>query len=207
VKARRVYAGVPAEERRHERRERLLAAGLRHFGTIGYAASTIPGLCAAARVTARHFYEAFPGREALFVCVYDRVIERTRAAVLAAAAQAPADPAAQIRAGVAAFVHSYVDDPRHVRIACIECVGISPAVEAHRRSVMHMFARIIEERAEALSLAGQVPARDHSLGSLALAGATNELLVEWAARTVKPAAATIIDELVRLYLGAITAGK
>jgi AcrR family transcriptional regulator len=202
---RRVYAGRSDPERRAERRERLLAAGLQKFGTTGYARTTIEQVCAAARVTARHFYEEFDGREALLVAVYDRVIARARDAVTAALAAAPPNDAlAQVRAGVAAFVHSYVDDPRHVRIACIECVGVSPAMERHRREVMHMFARLIQKRVEAMIEAGGVAPRDYGLIALALAGATNELLVEWASRAgERPLVERIVEELVRLYVGAL----
>ena len=48
---RRGYGGRSAAERRAERRERLLAAGLELFGTRGYAATSIERLCAAASVS------------------------------------------------------------------------------------------------------------------------------------------------------------
>ncbi len=69
----RTYRGRSPEERRAERRERLLEAGLKLFGGEGYAATSIERLCAHARVTARHFYEEFPTREALLLAVFDRM--------------------------------------------------------------------------------------------------------------------------------------
>jgi len=201
----RRYGGLSDGERRAERRERLLATGLELFGTAGYAATTIEQLCTVARVTARHFYEEYDGREALLVAVYDRVIGRARQGVLGAlSATARADPVTQIRAGVDAFVHAYVDDPRHVRIACIECVGVSAVLEVHRRKVIRAFAALIRARFEAFSSDGLVEQRDYRLCAIALAGATNELLVEWASRDRgRPKATVMIDELTRLYLGAL----
>ncbi|HEY5145458.1 MAG TPA: hypothetical protein VII82_01760, partial [Polyangiaceae bacterium] len=40
----RVYRGQSNLERREERRDRLLAAGLDLFGTAGYAATSIEGI-------------------------------------------------------------------------------------------------------------------------------------------------------------------
>jgi AcrR family transcriptional regulator len=201
----RRYAGQSDVERLAALRERLLEAGLELYGTAGYAATTIEQVCKAARVTARHFYEEYEGREALLVAVYDRVIARARDAVLAAVTGAPdGDPVAQIRAGVGAFVHAYIDDPRHVRIACIECVGVSAAMETHRREVTRAFAGLIRARVDALAGIGLAERRDYQLTAIALAGATNELLVEWASRRRgRPSADVIIDELERLYLGAL----
>ena len=198
----RLYAGRSPDQRADERRARLIAAGLELFGTFGYGRvshASIGRLCAHARVTARHFYEAFASREALLRAVYDRVIDDARAAVVIALAHAttgaPDDTLAQIRAGVTAFVHSYLDDPRHVRIACVEVVGVSAALEAHRREVMREFAGLIRAFAERALR----PRRDWSWAALALAGGTNELLVEWTHRREPPPAQTIIDEVVSLY--------
>ena len=44
----RLYRGVSAAERRAERRERLLEAGLELFGTRGYADSSIRAISAQA---------------------------------------------------------------------------------------------------------------------------------------------------------------
>lgn len=48
----------------------LLVAELREFGERGDHASTVLGVCASARVSARDFYAAFGSREDLFVAVY-----------------------------------------------------------------------------------------------------------------------------------------
>ena len=51
--ARRTYGGRSAADRRAERRERLLEAGLALFGTDGYATSSIEKLCTHAGTTGR----------------------------------------------------------------------------------------------------------------------------------------------------------
>jgi len=66
------YGGRTADERRAERRERLLDAGLELFGTQGYANTSIEALCSATRLNPRYFYESLKTREELLRAVYDR---------------------------------------------------------------------------------------------------------------------------------------
>ncbi len=58
----RRYGGKTTTERRAERRERLLDAGLALFGTQGFATVTIEALCAEAGLNPRYFYEQFSRR-------------------------------------------------------------------------------------------------------------------------------------------------
>ena len=55
----RPYRGVSATDRRDQRRQRLIDAGLQLFGTRGIAAVGIVDVCAEAGLTKRYFYENF----------------------------------------------------------------------------------------------------------------------------------------------------
>lgn len=203
---RRVYGGQSSEERKAERRERLLLAALRLFGTRGYARTSIGQLCTAARVTARHFYEEFNEREALLTAVYDQIVDDARKAVICALGSAADEPNARVNAGIAAMVHVYLDDPRYVRIACIEVVGVSAAMERHRRSVIREFAALIAAQAAQLAARGVLAERDFSMIGTALAGATNELMIEWVLAEHKVPPQRVADELVALFSAAAAAG-
>ncbi len=63
----RQYGGIDADQRRKERREKFLAAGLEAFGTLGYAKATIKGICQLAGLTEPYFYESFENKEDLQV--------------------------------------------------------------------------------------------------------------------------------------------
>jgi AcrR family transcriptional regulator len=202
----RVYRGRSNLERREDRRERLLAAGLDLFGTAGYAATSIEGICAAAGVTARHFYEHFASREALLRAIYDGVIGDTQRAVLRALTQAT-DAEARVTAGVGAFVRAYLEDPRRARIACIEVIGVSADFERHRRSVIHAFASVIEAQAEALAAAGSLASqRNYELAGIAMAGAVNELMSDWIIRRDKPPIDLFCQEIVEFFLAVMQGG-
>lgn len=184
------------DERRAERRRRLLDAGLGQFGTSGYARTTIEGLCAGAGVTPRHFYEEFGGREALLVAVFDEIVGWVNEAVSAALAAAPDDPVARVRAGLGAFLHALLDDPRRARVACVEIVGVSREVEAHRRGVLHDFAALVTGEAHRLSQGRG----DFSLAALALVGGTNELVVEWVVGKSRQPIDELADDITRLFV-------
>jgi AcrR family transcriptional regulator len=175
----RLYGGKSGKERQLERRERLLEAGLELFGTIGYPAAGIERLCAEAGLIPRYFYESFATREELLVAVYDRIIADTERRVFEALASSPREATARVARGLRAFIRSYLDDPRRGRIVCLEVVGVSSSLERHRRDDVWRFARIIVGEIQTLARAGLLPKRDARYTARALAGATNELVIEW----------------------------
>jgi AcrR family transcriptional regulator len=198
----RRYAGRTAEERRDDRRRRLLDAALERFGTAGYAATTIEDLCTEAHVSPRAFYEAFPNREALLRASYEEVVEHGLQQVAAAVAAAPDEPGQRLRAGLDAFVHAMLDDPRHGRLQTIETVGVSAALTARRRHYIHLYADLVAEEAGRYVADGRVPARDLRLTALALVGGVNELVVDLLLSDPgqRPALDHVVAELAAMYL-------
>ncbi len=195
----RIYGGLTQEKRREARRNRLLQAGLDLFAVDGYHRTPIERLCEKSHVTTRHFYELYPGKEEFFRDLLDTLIEDSRRAVLGALEREFEDPVDAVRAGITAFVHSYLDDPRRARVILVEAVGISPEMERHRRDLIHSFARIIEERATEMARRGLIPERDYSAGSLAMAGAVNELMIDWVYSENPPPQKAVIEEIVDLF--------
>ncbi|MGQ9475661.1 MAG: TetR/AcrR family transcriptional regulator [Actinomycetota bacterium] len=195
----RIYGGLTEEKRREARRSRLLQAGLELFSTVGFHRTPIEQLCERAHVTTRHFYELYAGKEGFFRDLLDTLVEDSRQAVLEALQEEYGNPVDAVRAGISAFVHSYLDDPRRARIILVEAVGISPEMEKHRRELINSFARIIEERAAEMGRRGLLPERDYSLGSLALAGAVNELMIDWVYSDSPPSRERVIEEIVDLF--------
>lgn len=196
----RPYGGRGPEQRKQDRRERLLDAGLDLFGTIGYAQTSIERLCARAGVTTRHFYEEFGSREALLKAVYDRVVARSRQSVLEALAAAPEPPRARL-VGLEAFLHAWLDDPRCGRVGSIEIVGVSPALERHRRAAIHAFADIIEHEYRRRARAGYLKDRDYRIAAIAMTGAVNELCIEALMHAGPLQIASLKDELARMFVG------
>lgn len=175
----RRYGGVSAEDRRRERRERLLEAGLELLGTRGYAQTTVGDVLERAGLTSRYFYEHFANREALLTAVYDEIVARGYGASAAAIQRHEADPlTVSLAAQLHAFYEIIVDDPRMARIIFIEAVGVSPAMEAHRRAVLRRIAATLAERLAIRAERGEIPKRDFGPVTVGMLGAMHELIVD-----------------------------
>ena len=154
------YGGRTAEERRAERRERLLDAGLELFGTQGYANTSIEALCAATRLNPRYFYESFPTREALLRAVYDRHMEHLARTVAAALEAAPLDPRGRIEVGLRAFVETQLADHRNARGSPTWRSSASASSSSTTAAtVLRGFAGLLEQEADRVAATGLLRAR------------------------------------------------
>jgi AcrR family transcriptional regulator len=144
----RAYGGVPAEQRRAQRREALLAAGLDIIGTHGFARLTVAGLCAQARLNERYFYESFGGLDDVLGAVFDDAIAALATSIVGAVAAAPDDARAKARAAITAAVEQVTDDPRLGHVLFVEAVR-SPVLAARRAETVRRFVDLIIEQGTA----------------------------------------------------------
>jgi AcrR family transcriptional regulator len=132
--AARVYGGKSGDERRAERRYRLLDAGLELLGTEGLAGTTLRKVCENAGLPPRYFYENFPDLDALNVAVFDSLLEDLIRQSFVAVAQAPTELAAQVRAALRCAIDFVSDDPRKGRIALSLALASPPLAERRSRA-------------------------------------------------------------------------
>lgn len=145
--AQRAYGGVPAEQRRAQRRAGLLAAGLDILGSDGQRRLTVGALCARAGLNERYFYESFASCEDVLVTVYDEVIAELMAAIVAAVAGAPDDPRAKARTAIAAAVELLTEDARKSRVVFVEALSTS-ALASRRATVARAFTALLVGQAQ-----------------------------------------------------------
>ncbi len=196
--SRRRYRGQTMDTLRQERRERLLQAALRLFGTSGYGATSIEALCAAARVAPRHFYEHFHNREAVLQVLYQHIADEGKQ-VIQHALDRPGDKQERAMDAVLAFAQFYTEDSRRARIGSLEVVGVSVETEALRRQVTHEFATIIADHAIGLVTGAALEKRHYLLVGISLVGAINELVVEWLAGTSSMTADDVVNHITTLF--------
>ena len=138
----RMYRGVDTEQRRAERRERLLEAALDEFTTRGYHKTKIADLCAKAGVSTRNFYEKFPSKEALLLELHAHINTAAMKRMLPVLESLEdADALTRITTLVDAFVTSVTSDPRYPRLNYVEAPGISQAME---RQHQEWFSRYVD---------------------------------------------------------------
>lgn len=126
------YRGVPVEQRRAERRARLLDAGREAFGTLGFHRATVKGVCQAAGLTERYFYQAFDNLEALLIAVYnERTVALRDTLIEAFSGGSPARSEAEIVDAAATAFFRWAEDPRAVRI----CYREMPTATAKAQAI------------------------------------------------------------------------
>ena len=195
----RSYAGRSPDERRQQRRQRLLDAGLQVFGTVGYDEATITLLCGTARVGTKAFYDEFPSREALLLAVATDIVAAAAVHLEQALVAAPRDLEQRVRAGLTAYIGYLTEDPRRVRIAYRE-IRVAP-LEAERQFACVAFASLVNAPVAELGIGGH--AQDNLLLALALTGGVGELLNHWTGAVEKPPIERLVAELTRLFVAAL----
>jgi AcrR family transcriptional regulator len=178
----RTYGGVAPEQRRADRRERLLAAGLELFSSAGFRHTKITDLCARAGVSTRNFYEEFTGKEDVLCTLHDRINSLALDHVTAALGEvADSDALTRISTLLDVFIATVTADPRIPRLNYVEAVGVSAGLEEQHQVWVDRWATFIAAEASRAADHGVAPVRDYRLTAIALVGAATGLLREWQA--------------------------
>jgi AcrR family transcriptional regulator len=201
----RTYGGVPPEQRRAERRERLLTAALELFTSVGFRQAKITQLCTRAGVSTRNFYEEFGSKEEVLRTLHDQINSLALRHVAAALEEVrDADAMTRIARLLDVFVSTVTLDPRMPRLNYVEAVGVSPELELQHQVWVDRWATFIEEEARRAAEAGAAPDRNYRLTAIALVGAATGLLREWQAHDPPLPVEDIGRELRGVMMSAIT---
>ena len=200
--AARLYRGIDPSERRAQRRERLLDAGLDVFGTHGYASSSIRTVSAAASLNSRYFYESFSDREDLLYFVYKRIVSEVAAAVVEVTTREETIEQ-QAYEGLRAAWTILTEDPRKARVLALEVVGVSDRLERFRRENRHAFADILLANAQPIT--GDLLRLDPVLTARSLMGAVLDLLVDWINGDLDATVDEIVDHFTVLFTAVVDA--
>ncbi|MEH0532068.1 TetR/AcrR family transcriptional regulator [Streptomyces stelliscabiei] len=197
------YGGRSAAERRAERRDRFLDAGLQMFGdTPGFRATTIAGLSEAAGLSTRQFYEEFHTLEDVLAALHLRVNDWAEEAALTGLAAAQGESIAErATAAFRAYAANVTGDPRRLRITFTEIIGVSPRLERQRLERRSRWVDFICAEATAAAERGEAAPRDYRIAATAFIGSVNGLLHDWQADFVDAPLDEVVDELVGLLLG------
>ncbi|MDB5916035.1 MAG: TetR/AcrR family transcriptional regulator [Massilia sp.] len=141
------YGGVSKEERRSDRRARLVAAATKLYGEQGFRHTPIKALCVEAGLTERYFYESFSSSEELLLAAYHSVIVELLDELTAAARHDEARPGQQQLAGalLAAYFGFLKRDRHAARLILLEIRGISAATTDTYTTALRSIARQMEQ--------------------------------------------------------------
>nr|QDL89714.1 Rut operon repressor [Sym plasmid]QDL89727.1 Rut operon repressor [Sym plasmid] len=140
----RQYRGNSGEDRRLERRVRLIDAARNVFAAKGFHASTVKSLCEAAGLTERYFYESFHSTEALFIAMHKQTSEHILDVLAAAIDACRGDADQKVRALLRAYFLDIQADPASARLFAVEAGFISPAAKEVCASWRQSFGLTLE---------------------------------------------------------------
>ncbi len=168
----RQYRGNTAEERRLERREKLLHAAARIFAHRGFHNATVRAVCEEAGLTERYFYESFQNSEALFLALHRETSQRIIGIIRDVPVSAD-DPDAQMRKMLGRFFDFFTTDPDDARMFAVEAVYISPVAREVCKSWRETLGQILMQAMN--------PGRSvtENIVSTAVARALLSIAVDW----------------------------
>lgn len=197
----RAYAGVPAEQRRAQRRTTFLEAAREIVGTQGSARLTVGGLCRQAGLTERYFYENFTNLDAVVAEVYDQAIGELTALIAGRVRAAPDPLRDKVHAAIAAGLQAVADDPRLIRIAFTEA-QLNPVLNERRTATIRSFAALVLATVNK-RLSPESTATAGAYGELAamhLVGGLYETVYGWLNGTLDLTRDELVDESTEIFL-------
>lgn len=184
------FKGVSADDRRIDRRNRLVVAGFEIAGTEGAGALGVGRVCLAAGLTKRYFYESFASLAELQSAVVDHAISVMSRCV---DPFRPTGPGGPPQAWLEAFVSALVDD---------ECLARVLLTETHGGALSPFRHQIID-----VAIAGMAPPGSNAKADLrarlvayAQIGTLSELCLAWHQGQLAIERPTLVEVLADLFV-------
>lgn len=169
--------GLDAEQRRQQRRDALLEAGLDLFATHGFANTTIEQLCQHAYVGTKAFYETFASRDDLYAALLARIVDEVLGGLAESAASRPELGEEELTPGLLAeFAHAFVDDVRYAKVAFGEGSAITPDAERQRRRNRRAAAAFLQSLWERF---GAAPTEAEHGVAIGVIGGLFDIIADW----------------------------
>lgn len=203
-KAGRTIRGLDPEQRRLQRRQALLEAGLELFAAQGFVSTTIEQLCQQAYVGTKAFYETFDSRDDLYAALLAQITDGTfeRLARVDQAEPGLDEQTTALRL-LDNFAHAFVDDVRIAKVTFGEGSAITPVAERQRRANRRTAAAFVEDIWRRYQPEPEATSHYVAIG---LIGGLFDIIADWVLD--RPAAnpdAAEVDELVGRLLALYSA--
>lgn len=188
----RSYRGQSQEQRRAERRARLIAAAIAVYGERGYHQATVKGVCEAAGLTERYFYESFVNSEALLIDCFHVVTATVMGEIMRAGESAGRSPVARSRAMLHAYFGALQRESVKARVFLVEIRGVSRTVDQAFDAAL---AEIGRQVARMVAPAGAV---DDELLQAGVVGGVIHIALRWIGNGYQPPIEQAVESALRL---------
>lgn len=197
----RAYGGISAEDRRAERRKRLLAAGRTAWAESGPAGVKVRGICALSGLNDRYFYEHFANREALLVAVADDVRDQLLAVMVEAGLTAEGAAFERLQAALQAFLDTVATDPDILRIVTSDTAGI-PGLAERRHDVLTTIADLVVRYAPEIDDTERDPDQLRR-AAMFITGGVNQLIEGWLDGVIAMTTTELAAECTRMCISVL----
>ncbi|MBL1076782.1 TetR/AcrR family transcriptional regulator [Nocardia sp. 2] len=193
----KTWGGRSAEQRRGERRERLLDSALALWREGGWTAVTIRAVCARTSLNDRYFYEAFTDRDELLVAAWESVRDDMLAALTRAFEHNLDRPLREIvRLAATVVVDRIAADPAYGRILLLHNAG-SPALEECRARALRLTVDLVVAAAQQFADPAENPTDLHMNAIIGVGGFV-ELITAWQSGVLVCDSEQIVDHVADL---------
>jgi AcrR family transcriptional regulator len=124
-------------------RARMLAATVAVVGELGYEKMSVARVTARAGVSRRTFYDLFIDREACFLAAFSETVEDVRGLV-GEAAGCERDWRGRVRAGLAALLGFFGEEPLAGRLVVVDALKAGPGVLEYRAGLVAELIAVVE---------------------------------------------------------------
>lgn len=197
----RPYRGISAENRRAERRARLMSACLDVVGECGVAEVTVDAVSARARLTKRYFYESFADLDTLLGELIDDIFTELLAEIPRALDQVGPGLDRRARAIITTLVDFLARDARRARLY-VEAPG-QAVLRARREQAYLTYTRLLLDQLPAAPAPDPGEADRRALAALVVVAGVTQAAVSWLQSTVPLDRDDIIDELTRIMIATL----
>ncbi len=198
----RTYGGLSLEQRKQQRREQFLSAGLEVFGSQGFRLATVRGVCREAKLTDRYFYEAYGTMEKLLMAVYEDCMTNIRNKILqkVAAAAPEADLNKLIYAALDCYF-SELEDARIARVCMLELVGISAEVDDLYNSYILGFAELVMELTQRVYPNWVLSDDEKEVLGISTIGAMRQAATNWLLSDYRIERPLVVASTAKIFIG------
>ena len=155
-----------------------MEAGLQLLGSAqGPRAFTVRGVCRAAGLGSRYFYENFGDSRELAAAIYDEEILRITTVTLDALEGVQVDIPLAARTAIRALIGQIADDPRRGRLLFSPALMALPAIAERRDASTRLFVGLFRDE-----LQSRVPTATGSVFDVAaemMIGGLGQVIVAW----------------------------
>lgn len=184
------YRGSSAEERRAERRDKLICAAVEVYGERGYRDATVKAVCEAAGLTERYFYEGFANSEALLAAAFDEVSGGLLDKIEQAGQAIGAPGETRVAAMLGAYFEALRREPTAARVFLVEIGGVSAEVDQALDAALKRFTGLLE--------AGWGASGAPALVRAGIAGALVQIAIAWIAERYGEPVETVTAAALRI---------